>query len=121
MGVLNKLNLPRNKIANFLDAVERRYKPSNPFHNAFHGTDVVFTASYFLQRQLFRDMLGPLDQLAAILASAVHDFGHPGLSNAFLVASRNENAVLYNDQSVRQTPAVFLAPAVFFAPCLMDS
>ena len=37
-------------------------------------------------------MLGPLDQLAALLAAAVHDYAHPGLSNAFLVASHHECA-----------------------------
>ena len=37
-------------------------------------------------------MLGPLDQLAALLAAAVHDYAHPGLTNAFLVASHHECA-----------------------------
>ena len=35
-----------------------------------------------------------------MLAAAVHDYAHPGLSNPFLIATRSETAVLYNDQSV---------------------
>jgi len=100
IGVTDKLNVPGDKLANFLAAVERRYRPTNPFHNALHATDTVFTTHYFLQRPLLRGMLGPLDKLAAIIAAAVHDYGHPGLNNAFLVASRHENAILYNDQSI---------------------
>lgn len=43
---------------------------------------------------------GPLDKFATVLAAAVHDYAHPGLSNPFLVATRAVEAVLYNDQSV---------------------
>ena len=73
---------------------------SNPFHNAVHAADVMFTTNYFLNAPLLRDMTGALDKFAAVLAAAVHDYAHPGLSNPFLIATRAETAVLYNDQSV---------------------
>ena len=44
--------------------------------------------------------LQPLDVLALLLAAAMHDHGHPGVTNAFLVHSQDELAVLYNDASV---------------------
>ena len=101
LGLLERLRIPVETLANFLDVVEARYHASNPFHNALHATDTLFTLQYFLRRPLLSEMLGPLDTLAALLAAAVHDYGHPGLTNAFLVATRHEHALLYNDQSVR--------------------
>ncbi len=37
---------------------------------------------------------------AALMAGAVHDVAHPGLTNQFLVATQSPLAVLYNDASV---------------------
>ena len=87
-------------MANYLDALERGYVGSNPFHNNVHAADVMFTLNYFLGRPLFREMVGPLDKFGALLAALAHDFAHPGVSNAFLMTTRSEEAVLYNDQSV---------------------
>ncbi|CAM9331031.1 unnamed protein product, partial [Heterosigma akashiwo] len=38
--------------------------------------------------------------LALLLAAAFHDYRHPGLNNACLVAARAPLALTYNDQSV---------------------
>jgi len=100
MGVLDKISVPRDRLANYLLAIERGYVASNPFHNQLHASDVMFTTHYFLQAPLLRDMTGALDKFAAVLAAAIHDFAHPGLSNAFLVATRSPDAILYNDLSV---------------------
>lgn len=50
-----------------------------------------------------RDLIGPsnpLTILALILAGVVHDVGHPGVNNAFLIASKDRLAIRYNDRSV---------------------
>lgn len=100
MGVLDKIPIPKDKLATYLQNIERGYVAANPFHNAVHAADVMFTTNYFLQAPLLRDMTGSLDKFAAVLAAALHDYAHPGLSNPFLIATRDEKAVLYNDQSV---------------------
>ena len=43
--------------------------------------------------------LQPHIVLAALLAAAVHDVSHPGVSNAFLVATQEALALRYNDRS----------------------
>ena len=41
-----------------------------------------------------------MDMLGAIIAAAGHDVGHPALTNRFLINSRDQIAIRYNDQSV---------------------
>lgn len=38
--------------------------------------------------------------MGAIVAAISHDVDHPGFNNQFLVATKDEIALLYNDQSV---------------------
>ena len=38
----------------------------------------------------------PLEKLIAIFASLAHDVEHPGVNNAFLIATSNHLAALYN-------------------------
>lgn len=37
---------------------------------------------------------------ALLFAAAIHDYRHPGLSNAYLVANNHDIAITYNDNSV---------------------
>ncbi|XP_056409063.1 cGMP-inhibited 3',5'-cyclic phosphodiesterase 3A-like [Hyla sarda] len=41
-----------------------------------------------------------LELMALYVAAAMHDYDHPGRTNAFLVATNAPQAVLYNDRSV---------------------
>ena len=40
LGVLDKIPIPKDKLATYLLNIERGYVPTNPFHNAVHATDV---------------------------------------------------------------------------------
>jgi hypothetical protein len=44
--------------------------------------------------------LSNLDTAAFLISAVIHDFKHPGVTNSFLVNSKNELAIRYNDQSV---------------------
>ncbi|KAJ8002609.1 hypothetical protein DPEC_G00160670 [Dallia pectoralis] len=45
-------------------------------------------------------LIPALELMALYVASAMHDYDHPGRTNAFLVATSAPQAVLYNDRSV---------------------
>ncbi|WAR00767.1 PDE8B-like protein, partial [Mya arenaria] len=45
-------------------------------------------------------LFDPVDEVASLIAAAVHDLDHPGKSNAFLINSHSELSVLYNDIAV---------------------
>lgn len=49
MGLLDRVGVPRDRLANYLLAVERGYIGTNPFHNQLHAADVMFTTYYQLQ------------------------------------------------------------------------
>ena len=46
---------------------------------------------------VFQAIFEPIDEVAALIAAAIHDVDHPGKSNAFLTNSGDELAILYND------------------------
>jgi hypothetical protein len=41
-------------------------------------------------------MLSDIDYASFLIAAIIHDYKHPGLTNSFLMNSKNELAVRYN-------------------------
>ena len=68
-------------------------------HNSLHAADVAQSLSVLLSTPVFSGKLTPLVRLAALIAAAIHDLDHPGVSNTFLIKTKNPLAILYNDQS----------------------
>lgn len=59
--------------------------------------------------------LSKLEAFSIIFASAVHDLGHPGVNNAFLIKTRNEQAIIHNDRSVNENMHACLAFQLAFS------
>lgn len=38
--------------------------------------------------------------MAGFIACLMHDIGHPGVNNAFLIATKHPKAIRYNDKSI---------------------
>lgn len=66
--------------------------------------DVAFSTLVLLTRaRSFRlRYLSRLDVFSLMVASLAHDVGHKGLSNAFLVRTRDVLAMTYNDVGVQE-------------------
>ena len=108
LAILDELDLfrtfriPLATFDNFMRAVEEGYKWSkNTYHNDIHAADVTHTSFLFLSGGL-RHALPPIEQLALILAAVVHDLGHPGVNNDFLIKIGSDAAFYHNDQSVNE-------------------
>lgn len=101
--LLEGWKLNRATMERFLRAVESEYLP-NPYHNAIHAADVTQTAAIIMQalaKQL--DEIPKIEAFCIILASTVHDLGHLGVNNDFLINSKHPRATTYNDKSVNES------------------
>lgn len=99
-GLFDELALGAAELAGFLTAVERAYRADVPYHNALHAADVTQATHFFMVRGGLAESMSAVEKLALLVAAAVHDVAHPGRNNAFLVATGNELARVYNDRTV---------------------
>eukprot|EP00443_Scrippsiella_acuminata_P107591 CAMPEP_0115582794 /NCGR_PEP_ID=MMETSP0272-20121206/5845_1 /TAXON_ID=71861 /ORGANISM="Scrippsiella trochoidea, Strain CCMP3099" /LENGTH=785 /DNA_ID=CAMNT_0003017795 /DNA_START=445 /DNA_END=2802 /DNA_ORIENTATION=- len=83
---------------NFYRAIVKGYR-NIPYHNAKHAIDVMHTVYRLLSLSLAWHWVGDVNTFALLVAALCHDLGHEGLTNPFLVESRHEWALLYNDAS----------------------
>ncbi|ORY82446.1 hypothetical protein BCR37DRAFT_347119 [Protomyces lactucae-debilis] len=116
---LEPWHLSDDALRSFISTVRSAYHRLNPYHNFRHAVDVLQALFYFTlsssalpsfagdhlasQRTLpsaIADLFTPQYILALMIVGLGHDVGHPGVNNAFLVATQAPLAVLYNDRSV---------------------
>jgi len=90
---------------NFINEISAGYIRENPYHNDLHAGDVTQTCLVFMQKGKVNDLVNlDIYNLCALFISCmVHDYKHPGLTNAFLVNTNDEIAIRYNDKSVLES------------------
>eukprot|EP00736_Rhodelphis_marinus_P012759 Rmarinus@m.24593 len=101
--VFDYFDFNQKKLEKFCDTLQSSYcgsKLGNRYHNAIHAADVLQTAHFLASACGLGRYLTRLDLAALFVAALVHDYRHPGLNNAFLIKTRDELAVRYNDHSV---------------------
>eukprot|EP00298_Acanthocystis_sp_HF-20_P029144 c8023_g1_i1.p1 GENE.c8023_g1_i1~~c8023_g1_i1.p1 ORF type:complete len:517 (-),score=177.19 c8023_g1_i1:167-1717(-) len=98
--LLELCNIEENILINFLNVIEEAYPSSNNFHCSLHGADVMQTLNALFHQSGFISQFQPYQLLACLIAAAVHDVDHPGLSNNFLIQIGAPIAITYNDTSV---------------------
>ncbi|GLI60999.1 hypothetical protein VaNZ11_003257 [Volvox africanus] len=99
-GLVQRFKINPVTLARLLRHIEAGYHRHNPYHNATHAADVLQTLHVIIHAaQLHEHYLDQLGLLAAYFAVIIHDYGHPGLTNDFLIATSDPLAVRYNDRS----------------------
>ena len=99
--LLDRFHIDEQILCRFLHQIEGMYNP-NPYHNALHATDVLQTLHAILHRGGVAHYLDDVGLLACYVAAIIHDVGHTGVSNNFLIKTRHDLAVLYNDTTVQE-------------------
>ncbi|CAG0897215.1 unnamed protein product [Cyprideis torosa] len=98
-GLLEVFKIPPSTMVSFLMTLEDNYCKV-PYHNSFHAADVTQTIHYLLNTPALESLFTSLEIFAAIIAGAIHDVDHPGLTNQFLINTGSDLAIMYNDESV---------------------
>eukprot|EP00931_Biecheleriopsis_adriatica_P049211 TRINITY_DN28461_c1_g2_i1.p1 TRINITY_DN28461_c1_g2~~TRINITY_DN28461_c1_g2_i1.p1 ORF type:complete len:804 (-),score=145.49 TRINITY_DN28461_c1_g2_i1:114-2525(-) len=95
------LPLPQDAVAALLDIFAQQYRDL-PYHSSAHAADMANSFQFMLLSSGLVEMgrIPGRTCVAAILAGLGHDIGHSGFNNMFLINSRQELAVRYNDRSV---------------------
>jgi hypothetical protein len=114
-GLCDTFSIPESVLLSFFAAVQAGYM-GMPYHNALHATDVLHSLNYILTAGGLGASLAPLDILAALLAAAVHDLAHPGVTSAFLMAAGAPLALRYNDTHVLESHHCCRAFAILQRP-----
>ncbi|XP_023562926.1 cAMP-specific 3',5'-cyclic phosphodiesterase 4C isoform X3 [Octodon degus] len=98
--LLKTFQIPADTLATYLLTLEAHYHVDVAYHNSLHAADVAQSAHVLLAMPALQAVFTDLEVLAALFASAIHDVDHPGVSNQFLINTKSELALMYNDISV---------------------
>jgi len=128
VGLVERFSMDKVRMTRFFEEIERGYK-DNPYHNRTHAASVLHIMHVLLSMGgvaascaaagadvADEERRVALVQMAGLLAAAVHDFEHEGLSNDFLVKTVSPKALRYNDCSVNENHHVEAAFEVLERP-----
>jgi len=105
-GLFDSMCIDPKKVSRFISEVENGYHDSNPYHNRTHASSVLHSMHALLEHVIAHtdEADSTLEQmrLACWIAAAVHDYDHLGVTNDYLVHSKHERAVMYNDRHVNE-------------------
>ncbi|CAF0782279.1 unnamed protein product [Adineta steineri] len=97
--LLNTYAIEPHTLISYLLTLEDHYQQV-PYHNKAHGADVCQSMHVLLNASALDGVFTELEVMSAIFASAVHDVDHPGVTNQFLINTKSDLAIMYNDESV---------------------
>lgn len=81
-----------------------------------HAADVTQSAMCMIAYDGLSEGLTDLELLCIIISCCIHDVGHYGVNNDFLVKTQHEWALIYNDTSVNENMHVRVAFEVLQEP-----
>lgn len=99
--IFSQFNLNKMKFHGFLELIRKNYYTNVPFHNFRHCFSVLHSIFVIAERNKgLEGFIGYQDYLYLLLSALGHDVCHPGVGNAYLVSSKHDLALQYNDRSV---------------------
>jgi hypothetical protein len=99
----NLCKTKKKQVVEYIVAVENSYKDVH-YHNRMHAAEVTMMAYFFWSslsaQRNFHGYFNEVDLLVLLVAAAIHDVAHPGVSNEFLVKTNSTLALRYHDRSI---------------------
>ena len=90
----------RSVLEDFITTIQNSYSVDNPYHNFHHCTDVAHATFLIITSIRETAHLSSLESFCLLIAALAHDLEHPGVNNAFLIKSKHQLALRYNDIAV---------------------
>lgn len=115
-AVAGKAHCSVDAFHRFIGVVQTGYN-DQPYHNYAHACDVLHTVYRLLVLTRGREWLSQTDVFALLVSALCHDIGHQGKTNPFLVETKHELALRYNDKS----PLENMHCAKLFEICQTDA
>nr|CAH8865010.1 unnamed protein product [Trichobilharzia regenti]CAH8865012.1 unnamed protein product [Trichobilharzia regenti] len=114
-NLLQRFSIPESNLILYMNAVEEKYN-DNPYHNCIHAADVVQSTHILLNAQSLESVFTDLEIFTVLFACAIHDVGHPGVTNQYLINTNDKLAILYNDSSVLENHHLAIAFSLLGQP-----
>ena len=94
--------IPFQKFENCVYKIAQGYNRKNPYHTDLHAADMIQTIYVYDVFAKFHTILklSDLDLFSIFFSAIIHDYGHPGLNNNYLIRTKDDLAIKYNDISV---------------------
>ncbi|XP_028689468.2 cGMP-inhibited 3',5'-cyclic phosphodiesterase 3B isoform X4 [Macaca mulatta] len=104
-GLLEIFKIPTQQFMNYFRALENGYRDIPYSDGRINRGRIAYISSKSCSIPdesygCLSSNIPALELMALYVAAAMHDYDHPGRTNAFLVATNAPQAVLYNDRSV---------------------
>jgi cAMP-specific phosphodiesterase 4 len=90
--------LKQETFAAFHKEIRKGYL-KNPYHNYEHAVDTLHAVYRVMSLTGITVWQGEVELFSLLLSALGHDLGHAGFTNPFLVETKHELALRYNDQS----------------------
>ena len=112
-NLLRTLRVSPKQMRAYVERIQAGYQ-DNPYHNSAHAVDVTSRLGAILHHSgigiaLASTSNGALRLFATIVAAAVHDYEHPGVSNSYTVKMQMDVAKRFNDQATLENHALYNA------------
>jgi hypothetical protein len=95
--LFERLSIDKETMRKFVCGVEAGYRASVPYHNSTHAADVAQSVHFFLTMVDMPQYLTAEEMFSLIMAAALHDYRHPGVTERFCTDLSHEMSLVYND------------------------
>ena len=99
-SLLDKFTIPEQNFNQLLTEINKSFYDKTVYHNSKNTIQVTYNLYYFIRTGKIMQHLSDLNLMAALIASLLHDVGHPGVTNSFLISIKHLKAIRYNDKSI---------------------
>eukprot|EP01080_Neovahlkampfia_damariscottae_P012744 gene12744-6936_t len=99
LDFFDKFMIEPSKFWRLLLKVEKCYN-DNIYHNFYHCFDVTQYVYTIILNPEISKVFNDFEKFCLLISALLHDTDHPGLNNNYLINSRDDLSLIYNDQSV---------------------